>query len=100
MSDMGLVAYVDNNAARYGLISGYSPVLFSGELISLSYLLDAKLGIFTWKSRVPSAATVADGPSRLDFSEIEEWAGAERCAPVVPCGGGQRLSRALAASVG
>ena len=87
LKDLGLVVYVDNNSARYGLVSGFSPVRESAELICASYALDADLGIFSWYTRVPSAANLGDGPSRLDFREVCAWEHAERSRPRAPrCG--------------
>ena len=97
--DTGLLVFIDNYGARYGLIAGYSGVQASGELIGLSYLLDSELGICSWFSRVPSAANLADGPSRLNFGRVARWPGASRDEPVGPSCGERALGRAIAAGL-
>ena len=99
VTDQGVVVFIDNNSARYGLISGFSPVPQSSELISASYVLDAELGTFPWYSRVPSVANLADGPSRLDFSEVAAYPGSFRDYPRVPKCGDPALQAALAAGL-
>ena len=95
VEDQGLVVFVDNNAARYGLVSGFSPVRESAGLIAASYALDSELGVFPCYSRVPSAANLADGPSRLDFSAVKAYAGAERFQPRAPRCGSPDFRRVL-----
>ena len=66
-----LISFVDNNACRDCLIRGYSPVLRSAVLVGRTWLADAQLGCSPWFTRVPSEANISDGPSRLDFMEVE-----------------------------
>ena len=65
-----VVAYVDNDAARYSLIKGYSPCPSSASLVSDVAREEARCASFTWYERVPSKSNCADGPSRLDFGEV------------------------------
>ena len=62
--------FVDNDAARYGLIKGYSPTRASAWLLSEAWRHDEKSGAVSWFERVPSKSNCADGPSRLDFSRL------------------------------
>ncbi|CAK0828484.1 unnamed protein product, partial [Prorocentrum cordatum] len=62
-----LLHWVDNEAARFGLIRGYSPVEASAELISWSQELDMARGTASWVERAPSLGNPADKASRLEF---------------------------------
>ena len=74
---VALISFVDNDAPRHSVISGYSPSLASSTLISETACWDAKLGVFAWTARVPSASNIADGPSRLDCSPVRAMGAAE-----------------------
>ena len=56
--------YVDNEAAKYGLIKGSSPTRDSAWLINEFWRWEADQESFTWFERVPSASNCADDPSR------------------------------------
>ena len=56
--------YVDNEAAKYGLIKGSSPTKDSAWLINEFWKWEADQESFTWFERVPSASNCADDPSR------------------------------------
>ena len=66
-----LLLFVDNEAAKYGLIRGSSSCDASAALIGLSSEVDAVLGVAQWVSRVPTASNIGDGPSRLSFAEAQ-----------------------------
>ena len=63
-----LVLYVDNEAARFGLIKGTSPTLHSAWLINEYWTAESWNESNTWVERVPSASNCADGPSRGRFT--------------------------------
>ena len=65
--DSALISFVDNEAAKFALISGTSPTPASEGLVHASAAMDAKLGIHQWVGRVPSESNPADDPSRLVF---------------------------------
>ena len=67
-----VIFFLDNDAARYGLIKGYSPTRTSAWLLSEAWRLDEGSGVTAWFDRVPTKSNCADGPSRLDFSRL--WA--------------------------
>eukprot|EP00974_Lingulodinium_polyedra_P002639 247694-Lingulodinium_polyedra.AAC.1 len=46
-------------------------------------IIEQRLLCLSWYARVPSAANVADGPSRDEFSRLEEM-GSVRVTPVFP----------------
>ena len=57
-------------AARSSLIAGRS-VTQVGEKIASSFVdLEFSLQLKVWFSRVPTSPNIADGPSRLDCSEV------------------------------
>jgi hypothetical protein len=78
------ITFIDNNSARFGLVRGYSPVLDSARLIGESWLCDARLGAASWYARVPTAANIADGPSRLDFAALRRIPGSRYCPIALP----------------
>ena len=80
LSGRPALIFIDNDSARFGLISGYSPVLASAALISAAWGLLASLGTAAWFGRVPTACNPADGPSRGKLRELLE-AGAVRVEP-------------------
>ena len=67
-----VIFFIDNDAARYGLIRGSSPVAASRALIEAIWRELARCQAAAWFARVPSRANPADGPSRLDFSGLAE----------------------------
>ncbi len=62
--DTAGIVFVDNSSALHSLVSGYSPTEESSNIIGAATLMDARLGFAQWLARVPSAANVADAPSR------------------------------------
>ena len=56
--------YIDNEAAKYGLIKGSSPIKDSAWLINEFWKQEAEQESFSWFERVPSACNCADDPSR------------------------------------
>jgi len=62
-----VVLYIDNEAARYGLIKGTSPTRDSAWLINEYWTTEAKNETSSWIERVPSASNCSDGPSRGRF---------------------------------
>jgi hypothetical protein len=56
--------YIDNEAARCGLIRGYSPVKDNAFLNQLFWAEECRGMAFSWFDRVPSPSNIADPPSR------------------------------------
>ena len=73
--------FADNEAARLGLVRGYSPSLPSLRLIMscLSFVLEHELS--SWYVRVPTCTNVAHGSSRLSSVEAASLLGARVVAP-------------------
>ena len=76
--------FLDNDSARYGLISGSSRVPVSSSLIFDAWQCDAERGTLSWYARVPTRSNVADGPSRLEFSMMRAWPLSEYVVPSFP----------------
>ena len=70
-----VLVFVDNDSARHALIRGGSPSLASAHLVSEFWRTETALVAYAWIERVPSASNIADGPSRLRFSQIRELGG-------------------------
>ena len=82
-----IIHFVDNEAARLGLVKAYSPVLLSLSIIMDCLSWDYKNECESWYGRVPSKSNISDGPSRLDFASIKEEFGGTRVSPVFPGSG-------------
>ena len=83
LADRDVIFWIDNEAARFGLIRGSSPVPVSQELVSEAWARISAMAAFPWFERVPSVGNPIDGPSRgdntlmaaLGFSEVKAPAG-------------------------
>ena len=75
MEGRDCITFIDNNSARFGLLRGFSQVCASAAIVDAFWLLDARLGVSSWLARVPSPSNIADGPSRLDFTESVSMGG-------------------------
>ena len=64
--------FADQDAARRGMIRGYSPAARSSNIIDEASELLAKAETYPWFARVASGSNPADPPSRLNFEETEE----------------------------
>ena len=93
------IIFVDNDSARHGLVSGYSPLLKSAALIAAVLVQLARLGAFPWFARVPSCSNIADAPSRLEFGPLSRWAGSELVEPSFAGASGQSLWAVVASSL-
>ena len=66
-----VILFIDNEAARYGLIKGSSPTRDSAWLLNEFWRKEAAAESNTWIERVPSASNCADHPSRGKFSILK-----------------------------
>ena len=78
------IFFIDNEAARLGLVKAYSPVLPSLAIIMDCLSWDYRHKVDSWYSRVPSKSNISDGPSRLDFSSVLNDLGAKLVEPIFP----------------
>ena len=65
-----VVFYGDSDAARSSLIAGRSVTQVGEKIVSSFVDLEFSLQLKVWFSRVPMSSNIADGPSRLDCSEV------------------------------
>jgi hypothetical protein len=79
-----VLIFIDNEAARAGLVAGSSSVAASGEIIGHVLRLEQDLAIRAWYTRVPSASNCADPPSRDQFAETERRFQVSRVAMPAP----------------
>ena len=82
LSGRRVISFVDNDAARLGMIRGYSPVLKSLEIISECLMWDHEFECDTWFARVPTEANVSDAPSRMEHLDPVIFPGALCVRPV------------------
>ena len=73
-----VVYYLDNDAARSGLIRGAGATDMANVIINGFCVKEADLQLKTWFSRVPTHSNISDSPSRLDFS-LTDMLGFTRC---------------------
>ncbi|CAE7356169.1 RE1, partial [Symbiodinium sp. KB8] len=67
-----IVCFVDNEAAKSAFIATKSPSDQFGLLLDWLASWEERHSTFPWFERVSSAANIADGPSRGDFSILRE----------------------------
>ena len=72
--------FVDNDSARFACIKRHSDVPASMKLLYEISSIDLIIEGGSWYERVASSSNPADGPSRLDFSELPAF-GASRVEP-------------------
>ncbi len=71
MIDRHLIHFIDNDGAAASLVRGYSPFTDSARLIAEYWLHCAQARAFVYIDRVESKSNLADGPSRLEFSQMQ-----------------------------
>ena len=69
LTGRSVVAFIDNDPCRIGLVKRYSPSSPMMGLISLVSLLESSLCTSLWYERVPSKSNPADLPSRMLHQE-------------------------------
>jgi hypothetical protein len=82
LRDRRVIYFIDNDAARLGMIKAYSPVLPSLEIISRCLNWDHTNNSVSWYARVPTASNIADDPSRLCPDLLVNKYGAKVVAPL------------------
>ena len=71
MQNDRVVIFVDNEAVLGKLVSGKGGVSVGDTIIQQVLLWEHDSGAISWYERVPSAANVADAPSRGDISGLD-----------------------------
>ena len=72
--------FLDNSSAVGALVRSFSPISDNFELLRINAELDVMLRATNWYARVPSLSNLSDGPSRLEFKQVEKL-GFQRCMP-------------------
>ena len=65
-----IVFYIDNEAAKAGLIRGAGATPLANAIIGDFCTAEAELQLKTWFNRVPTHSNLSDGPSRQDFELV------------------------------
>lgn len=77
-ADRKIVFFIDNDAARIGLMQANSDSPTSQYLIEEYYSLEREFPSISWFARVASYSNIADEPSRTDdFKELAKLLGAK-----------------------
>ena len=69
-----VIHFIDNTGALVGIAKGYSKDVDSARLINVYHTIAAAILVNTWFEYVPSAANIADLPSRMDMELLMEMA--------------------------
>ena len=72
MAGIGIVSYIDNDAARYALISGVSKKDVASMIVGDLASVESELGIAPWFARVGTESNLADEPSRFFTKNVEK----------------------------
>jgi hypothetical protein len=80
------IYFLDNDSARLALVKAYSPVLPSIRIVMSCLDWDFRSNSDSWYARVPTAANISDGPSRMDPSALLARFPARVMPPVFPEG--------------
>jgi hypothetical protein len=64
--------FIDQDAARQGLVKAYSPSKPSAEIIGQVFMKVAELEVYPWFSSVPTSSNPADPASRLNFALVQQ----------------------------
>ena len=67
-----VIFFIDNDGVKEAMVKGVTDSPGCKKILRESMLQDAKNHSMSWYTRVPSPSNIADGPSRLDFSEVKE----------------------------
>ena len=78
--------FIDNESARLALVKAYSPVSASLRIIVDCLRWDQEFDCSAWYARVPTFSNLADGPSRLVYTDELRTLGARIVLPKFPDG--------------
>jgi len=85
VSHRDVVVWLDNDGARFSLITGRADNVHCDKLVEAALQLEMSLGLRVWYSRVPSKSNPADMPSRGEASKTASLFKAEELSmPDVP----------------
>lgn len=63
--------FIDNDGVKEAMVKGTTNSPACKKILVECMLQDATNHSMSWYSRIPSPSNISDGPSRLDFSEVE-----------------------------
>ena len=70
-----LIHFIDNEAAKSGLIKGTSPSKWSNEILDEFWQTESDIQCQSWFCRVPSPSNISDDPSRLEYGPMKALGG-------------------------
>ena len=86
LRDRRTIFFIDNESARLALVKAYSPVPASLRIIVDCLRWDQDFDCSAWYARVPTFSNLADGPSRLVYTDELRSLGARIVPPKFPVG--------------
>lgn len=70
-SNSQCVFYLDNEAGTGALIRGATEAGHGAQLVHSFVVAEMRCQVKVWFARVPTSSNIADGPSRVVFSDLE-----------------------------
>ena len=70
-----VIRFIENDAARFPLVQGYSPPLAAKESVHAVRCADVRDGQASWYARVPPISNISDGLSRFDCTVVKGQGG-------------------------
>ena len=63
--------FIDNDVVKEAMVMGTTSSVACKKILVECMIQDSRNHSMSWYSRIASPSNIADGPSRLDFSEVE-----------------------------
>ena len=78
-----VIYFIDNDGVKEAMVKGTTDSLACKKILRECMVQDSKNHSMSWYARIPSPSNIADGPSRLDFSQVEEAFDVKMIEPVL-----------------
>ena len=78
-----VIYFIDNDGVKEAVVKGTTDSLACKKILRECMVQDSKNHSMSWYARIPSPSNIADGPSRLDFSQVEEAFDVKMIEPVL-----------------
>ena len=78
VAGIGVVSYIDNDAARYALVAGTAKKDVAGAIVRDLTVVETEHGLVPWFGRVGTESNIADEPSRFATERVKELGFADK----------------------
>ena len=83
IQDARVLYFIDNEGVKEALISGTTRSQSSRDMLVECMIEDSQNNSLPWYARIPSPSNLADAPSRLSLSEVEDLFDVVKIEPVL-----------------